>query len=95
MAAEGAAGLLDADHRVRPGRVARLVRESTTLDRTENIWRLDRVDTAYRKLGGRYAKFADQLAEERNELLDQAARDMEDFAFLTEAWPSLMEAART
>ncbi|MFF8997238.1 DUF6271 family protein [Streptomyces achromogenes] len=95
MAAEGSAGLLDPAHRVRPDRVARLVRESTALDRAENIWRLDRVDTAYRKLGGRYARFAEQLATQRDELLDQAARDMEDFALLTEAWPALIEAART
>jgi hypothetical protein len=94
MAAEGPAGLLDPGHRVRPDRIVCLLRESTTLDRAENVWRLDRVDTAYRKLGGRYAAFADRLAGEREELLDRAAQDMEDFALLTEAWPALIEAAR-
>ncbi|MFJ4949859.1 DUF6271 family protein [Streptomyces sp. NPDC088760] len=93
MAAEGA-GLLDARHQVRPDRIVDLLRESTTLDRTENVWRLDRIDTAYRKLGGRYAKFVDELASDRSELLDQAQRDIEAFADLTEAWPALVEAAR-
>ncbi|MGW4568542.1 DUF6271 family protein [Streptomyces sp. NPDC004561] len=94
MTAEGAA-LLDERHRVRPDRIVHLLRESTTLDRTENIWRLDRVDTAYRKLGGRYETFAEQLALQRAELLDEAERDIEDFAYLTEAWPALMEGTRT
>jgi hypothetical protein len=94
MAAEGA-GLLDERHRVRPDRIVDFLRESTGLDRTENVWRLDRVDTAYRKLGGRYATFADQLAAERERLWDEAESDMEDFAHLVEAWPALIEAART
>jgi hypothetical protein len=94
MAAEGA-GLLDERHRVRADRIVSFLRESTGLDRTENVWRLDRVDTAYRKLGGRYAAFAEQLATERARLLDEAASDMEDFAYLTENWPALVAAART
>ncbi|MEU6506256.1 DUF6271 family protein [Streptomyces sp. NPDC046942] len=87
MAAEGDG--LPAD------RIVEFLRESTTLDRTENVWRLDRVDTAYRKLGGRYAAFADHLARERGRLLDQAESDIEAFADLMEAWPALIEAART
>ncbi|MGW3172943.1 DUF6271 family protein [Streptomyces sp. NPDC001153] len=94
MAAEGV-GLLDERHRVRADRIVEFLRESTDLDRAENVWRLDRVDTAYRKLGGRYATFADQLAEERERLLDEAESDMEDFAHLVEAWPALIKAART
>ncbi|WP_053655437.1 DUF6271 family protein [Streptomyces sp. MMG1121] len=94
MAAQGD-HLLDADQHVRPAAITALLRESTRQDRAENIWRLDRVDTAYRKLGGRYAAFADQLALERDELLDEAEADIEAFADLAEAWPALMEAART
>ncbi|WP_030338795.1 DUF6271 family protein [Streptomyces sp. NRRL S-1022] len=93
MTAEGA-GLLDTGQRVRPERVVEFLRESTALDRTENIWRLDRIDTAYRKLGGRYAAFADQLHVERSQLLDQAQQDIEDFIHLTVSWPALMKAAR-
>ncbi|MFG3014409.1 DUF6271 family protein [Streptomyces cinerochromogenes] len=93
MAAEGA-GLLDPRQRVRPDRIVEILRESTGLDRAENVWRLDRVDTAYRKLGGRYARFAEQLASERTELLEQAERDIEDFAHLTESWPALVKAVR-
>ncbi|GGU87576.1 hypothetical protein GCM10010260_21270 [Streptomyces filipinensis] len=94
MAAEGA-GLLDERHRVRPDRIVGFLRESTTLDRAENVWRLDRVDTAYRKLGGRYEAFAGQLLAERARLLEEAESDIEDYAHLAEAWPALMEAART
>ncbi|MGW1048487.1 DUF6271 family protein [Streptomyces sp. NPDC002521] len=94
MAAEGDR-LLNDHGQVRPDRITELLRESAHLDRTENVWRLDRIDTAYRKLGGRYASFADQLAYERAELLDQAEWDIEDFAHLTDVWPALVEAART
>ncbi|WP_053708553.1 DUF6271 family protein [Streptomyces sp. NRRL B-3648] len=93
MTAEGA-GLLDTGQRVRPERVVEFLRESTALDRTENIWRLDRIDTAYRKLGGRYAAFADRLHVERSQLLDQAQQDIEDFIHLIVSWPALMKAAR-
>ncbi|MEV6054616.1 DUF6271 family protein [Streptomyces sp. NPDC052107] len=94
MAVEGA-GLLDERHQVRPDRIVEFLRESTGLDRAENVWRLDRVDTAYRKLGGRYANVASQLAEVRDQLLDEAVSDIEDYAYLVEAWPALMEATST
>lgn len=86
--------LLDESQHLRPDAVTGLLRESTRLDRAENEWRLDRVDTAYRKLGGRYAAFAGQLVAARERLLDEAATDMEDHAHLIEAWPALIEAAR-
>ncbi|MCZ0986325.1 DUF6271 family protein [Streptomyces diastatochromogenes] len=92
MAAEGARLLDDRQH-VRADRIVEFLRESTALDRAENVWRLDRVDTAYRKLGGRYEEFAEQLAGRREQLLAEACRDIEDFALLIEAWPHLVEAA--
>ncbi|GAA4799874.1 DUF6271 family protein [Streptomyces ziwulingensis] len=92
MAAAGEQ-LLDDDGRVRAARVAALVRESTLLDRAENTGRLDAVDRAYRRLGGRYADVADLLAARRERLLDEARDDMSDFALLTEAWEPLVAAA--
>ncbi|MGW1618524.1 DUF6271 family protein [Streptomyces sp. NPDC002172] len=86
--------LLDAQGRVRASVVARLARESAGLDRSENVHRLDVLDTAYRKLGGRYAEFADLLSGRRERLLDEARGDIEDFALLTEAWEPLVGAAR-
>jgi hypothetical protein len=56
--------------------------------------RLDVIDRVYRRLGGRYAAFADLLAADRERLIDEARRDIEDFALLTEAWPALVAAAR-
>ncbi|MFJ9815477.1 DUF6271 family protein [Streptomyces sp. NPDC101151] len=93
MAAEGAR-LLDGRQHVRAGRIVEFLRESTGLDRADNLWRLDRVDTAYRKLGGRYAEFAVRLTGRRERLLDEARQDIEDFARLVEAWPALVDAAR-
>ncbi|MEU2421341.1 DUF6271 family protein [Streptomyces sp. NPDC007851] len=92
MARAGSA-LLDDQGEVRASVVARLARESAGLDRGENIHRLDVLDTAYRKLGGRYAEFADLLAQRRERLLDEARRDIEDFALLVEAWQPLVRAA--
>ncbi|GAA2077023.1 DUF6271 family protein [Streptomyces albiaxialis] len=89
LAEEGTA-LLDAGHRVRADRVAELVRESTLLDTAENTERLDVLARSYRKLGGRYAAFADSLEPRAARLLDEARQDMEDFALLTEVWDALM-----
>ncbi|MEV5958108.1 DUF6271 family protein [Streptomyces sp. NPDC051987] len=88
------ASLLDAQGRVRASAVARLARRSAGLDRSENVHRLDVLDTAYRKLGGRYAEFADLLVGRRERLLDEARGDIEDFALLTESWEQLVAAAR-
>jgi len=92
----GSAGsaLLDEREQVRGDTVSALLRESAHLDRSENIWRLDRVSTAYRKLGGRYAEFAELMDARRGQLLDEARRDTEDFALLIDAWPALVRAAR-
>ncbi|MEV7503698.1 DUF6271 family protein [Streptomyces sp. NPDC093018] len=94
MTATGAA-LLDDDGQVRPDRITAFLRESTTLDPAENIWRLDRLDTSYRKLGGRYAEFAEQLSDERAQLLAEAASDITAYADLIDAWPALIKATRT
>ncbi|WP_210569340.1 DUF6271 family protein [Streptomyces sp. GESEQ-4] len=87
------ASLLDDRGQVRASVVARLARESTRLDRGENVQRLDILDAAYRQLGGRYATFADLLARHRERLLDEARSDIEDFALLVEAWEPLVGAA--
>ncbi|APY89587.1 hypothetical protein DCW30_13245 [Streptomyces alfalfae] len=91
--AEAGEALLDADGRVRASAISEFARQSTALDQAGNVRRLDRVDAAYRRLGGRYAHFADLLAERRERFLDEARGDIEDFALLTEAWGSLIRAA--
>ncbi|MGW2293084.1 DUF6271 family protein [Streptomyces violaceorubidus] len=93
--AEAGDALLDERGRARPAAVAALARESTGLDTAENARRLDALDAAYRRLGGPYAEFADLLTGRRARLLDEARGDMADFALLTEAWESMVAAART
>ncbi|MEU6992086.1 DUF6271 family protein [Streptomyces sp. NPDC046465] len=93
MTASGEA-LVDEQGHVRAGVIAEFARESTRLGQAENLQRLDRVDTAYRTLGGRYADFADHLATRRERLLDEARSDIEDFALLTEAWEPLIRASK-
>lgn len=92
----GAAGatMLDDRHRVRPSTIIEFVRESTALDRTENVERLNSLDRAYRKLGGKYAAFADSLLPRRQQLLDEARQDIENFALLIESWERLIDASR-
>jgi hypothetical protein len=65
------------------------------LDRAENIQRLDTIDRSYRKLGGKYAEFADIVASRRERLLDEAQQDNNDFALLIEAWAPMIHASRT
>lgn len=93
--ARAGASLLDGRGQVSAAAVAGIARRSTRLDWAENIQRLDRLDAAYRQLGGRYATFAGLVAARRDRLLDEARRDIEDFALLAEAWPALVRAART
>lgn len=94
MAEEGAA-LLDGNHRLRPDRVAGLVRESIGLDDAENVRRLDTLSRSYRPLGGAYTEFAERLREHGPRLLHEARADMADFAHLVESWPALVHACRT
>ncbi len=91
----GAAGvtMLDDRHRVRPSTIIEFVRESTALEVAENVERLNTLDRAYRKLGGKYAVFADFLLPRRQRLLDEARQDMENFALLIESWERLMAAS--
>lgn len=93
--AETGVALLDGRHRVRASTVAGIVRESTRLDWAENVGRLDTLDRAYRKLGGKYAAFADVVLPLRQRLLDEARQDMEDFALLIESWDGLVRASKT
>ena len=92
--AEAGGSLLDGGHRLRASVVADLVRESAELDREENIQRLESLDRSYRKLGGRYAAFADLLAAAGPRLLDEAQRDIEDFALLIDVWEPLIQAGQ-
>jgi hypothetical protein len=86
--------LLDDRYQVRVPAIVEFVRESTRLDRTENVRRLDTLDRSYRKLGGRYAEFADILAARRGRLLEEAQQDIDDFALLIEVWAPMMNASR-
>lgn len=90
---EAGSGLLLGDGTVDAQRVAGIVRRAAVADPAEGLDRLDRVDDAYRRLGGRYAAFADRLRPLREKLPAEARADMEDFALLIEAWPGLVEAA--
>jgi Family of unknown function (DUF6271) len=93
MAAAGES-LLDDQHRVRTAKIIELVRESTWLSSEENVQRLANLEHAYRRLGGRYAAFADILTSRRRSLLAEARGDIEDFAMLIEAWEPLVRASR-
>ncbi|TQF07380.1 hypothetical protein E6W39_16160 [Kitasatospora acidiphila] len=86
--------LLDERLLVRPALVAGLARESAGLDRAENRHRLAVLGASYRRLGGRYAEFAELLASSGERLLDEAQADIEEFALLTELWGQLVAAAR-
>ncbi|MGO4427379.1 DUF6271 family protein, partial [Streptomyces sp. MCAF7] len=92
--AEAGEALLDDHGQVRASAIAELARKSTLLDQAENVQRLDTIEAAYRKLGGRYATFAAFLASRRERLLDEAQSDIADFALLVEAWEALVGAAR-
>ncbi|MFJ5879495.1 DUF6271 family protein [Streptomyces sp. NPDC093088] len=93
-AAAAGDGLLDGDGLLRASAVAALVGDGTGIDPVENGERFDVVERSYRKLGGRYAAAADVLAVRRERLLDEARRDMADFALLLDAWAPLVRAGQ-
>lgn len=93
MAAAGES-LLDTRHRVRAEPIAAFARESAWLDQDENVARLDVLERAYRRLGGRYAGVAAALSIRRDRLLAEARRGIEDFAILIDAWRALVPASR-
>ncbi|WP_371484656.1 DUF6271 family protein [Kitasatospora sp. NBC_00315] len=86
--------LLDEQHHVRAATIAGFARRTAGADRAENVRRLDVVDRCYRRLGGKYAEFADHLAPLRERLLDEAQADIEYFALLIDAWAPLVAASR-
>ncbi len=85
--------LLDPEGRIRASVVAGFVRDSVGLDRADVARRLDVIDRAYRRLGGRYTTVADMLADHRSRLLDEARDDMADFALLMDHWEALAGAS--
>ena len=91
---QAGSSMLDRQECVRPDAVAGLARLSAGLDRTANVERLRVLDYSYRRLGGRYAQFAELLAARGPQLLDEAQADIEDFALLTELWESLVRASK-
>ncbi|WP_328941090.1 DUF6271 family protein [Streptomyces sp. NBC_00250] len=91
---EAGDALLDTEGHVRASAVAGFVRDGTGVDRSENAERLAVLDRSYRALGSRYTTAADVLASLREQLLDEARQDMEEFALLTEAWEALTRASR-
>ena len=94
MAGTGQA-MLDDRHHIRASVIIEFVRESIELSQEENVERLDTLDRAYRKLGGKYAAFADVVLPRRQQLLDEARQDMEYFALLIESWECLIQAAKS
>ncbi|EDY43555.2 conserved hypothetical protein [Streptomyces sp. SPB074] len=92
--ARAGSALLLPDGTVDAERVAAIVRRAAVVDPAENVERLDRIDDAYRRLGGRYADFAGHLRRSREPLPAEARADMEDFALLIDTWPALVAGAR-
>ncbi|WP_406283342.1 DUF6271 family protein [Streptomyces sp. NBC_00209] len=77
-----------------PASIAAIVRESTWQNREPNEAKLDRMERAYRRIGGKFAAVADRIVERRESLLTEARRDLDDYVQLIEAWGPLMDASR-
>ncbi|MFI8306287.1 DUF6271 family protein [Streptomyces sp. NPDC085927] len=93
--AEAGPALLDEGQRLDAAPVRALLARSVRLDRAENERRLDVVRRTYRRLGGKYAEFAERVAADRERLLAEAGRDIEDFVLLIDGWAALVDASRT
>ncbi|MFE1320904.1 DUF6271 family protein [Kitasatospora phosalacinea] len=86
--------LLDERHELKVDSLLEMVRGTVDLDRSSNEECLDEAERLYRKLGGKYAELADAVAEQRQQLLDEAREDAAQWAVLIEAWAPMVAAAR-
>jgi hypothetical protein len=77
-----------------PADIAAIVRESTWQPREPNEAKAVLLEQAYRRLGGRFTVVADRVREQRDDLLIEARRDIDDYALLIDAWADLIAAAR-
>lgn len=77
-----------------PAAIAALVRASTWQPRETNEAKADLLERAYRRLGGRFTAVADRVRDQRDILLIEARRDIDDYALLIDAWADLIAAAR-
>lgn len=84
--------LLDEEGRLRTSMVTEVVRDSLARGPEENAHRLETVERAYRRLGGRYVEVADALAARRAPLLAEVRDDMAGFALLLDHWQALTRA---
>jgi hypothetical protein len=91
--AEAGQALLDERDHIRAPMIIEFVKESIGLSQEENVERLRVIDQAYRKLGGKYAAFADIVLPRRQQLLDEARQDMEYFALLIGSWERLVNSS--
>ncbi|TDD61618.1 hypothetical protein E1263_06935 [Kribbella antibiotica] len=92
--AKAGSSLRDDQGDIKASMVSDIVRRSTQLPVDENVDRLDRLDEAYRQLGGQHAAFAESLVGRRDQLLTEARQDSEDFAVLIDVWQSLITASK-
>lgn len=86
--------LLDPGHHILISPIMEIARQSLQLDKRENEHKLNVLTVAYTRLGGRYASFAELIAGQRQQLLQKAEQDINDFTVLMEAWASLMNASK-
>ncbi|MEV4636558.1 DUF6271 family protein [Actinoplanes sp. NPDC049548] len=77
-----------------PAAIAAIVRASTWQPREPNEVKIELLERAYRRLGGRFTAVADRIRDDRERLLIEARRDIDDFAVLIDVWAPLVEAAR-
>ncbi|MFC4065110.1 DUF6271 family protein [Actinoplanes subglobosus] len=77
-----------------PKTISAIVRASARQPGEPNEVQADLMEQAYRRLGGRFAAVADRIRDERDTLLSEARRDIEDYAHLIDAWAGLVAAAR-
>jgi hypothetical protein len=75
-----------------PSVIAALARESARQPRDDK--RIVQLEEAYRRLGGRFTWIADRVRDNREVLLTEARRDVDDYALLIDAWDALITAAR-
>jgi hypothetical protein len=95
LAIAGPETLLNAENKINNIAVCKIIESSIDIDNEHCHFVFDEVIKNYQMLGGRFKQLTQLLIAEKDSLISQAKRDMEDYLYLSQHWPQLIHLSKT
>ncbi|MFT5758460.1 MAG: hypothetical protein ACI9LM_003202 [Alteromonadaceae bacterium] len=95
MSLAGSDKLLGVCNKLDNAEVCKVIAGAITIDNEHCHYVFDEIIKNYQLLGGRYQQLANALSQEKEVLIIQAKRDMEDYHYLSKLWPQLINLSKT